>query len=158
MDIGGNIRKARKIRGLTQIDVAEMAEIAVNSLRLYEAGKRTPNLEQLQHIARAIGVEWPSLVDGDFIWDDGTTVEIPAGMGFTASLGGTVKATVRTKIDAALDKLNPDGQQKAVERVEELTEIPRYRAGTGLESTPAPTGEVDITDLADAPTEAPEGK
>lgn len=158
MDIGGNIRKARKIRGLTQIDVAEMAEIAVNSLRLYEAGKRTPNLEQLQHIARAIGVEWPSLVDGDFIWDDGTTVEIPAGMEFTASLGGTVKATVRTKIDAALDKLNPDGQQKAVERVEELTEIPRYRAETPPESTLAPQEGKDTTPPPDAPETPPEGE
>lgn len=27
----------------------------------------------------------------------------------------------------AFEKLNPEGQQKAVERVEELTEIPKYR-------------------------------
>lgn len=30
------------------------------------------------------------------------------------------------KIGGLLDKLNPSGQQKAVERVEELTEIPKY--------------------------------
>ncbi len=65
MNVGDNIRRARKNKGLTQIDVAEMAEIAVNSLRLYEAGKRIPNLEQLQHIARAIGVEWTELVPDD---------------------------------------------------------------------------------------------
>lgn len=34
----------------------------------------------------------------------------------------------RARIASALDKLNPDGQQKAVERVEELTEIPKYKA------------------------------
>lgn len=65
MDVGANIRRIRKCKGLTQVDVAEMAGIAVNSLRLYEAGKRTPNLEQVQHIAKALDVEWLDLVDSD---------------------------------------------------------------------------------------------
>lgn len=32
-----------------------------------------------------------------------------------------------TRLNTALSKLNDDGQQKAVERVEELTEIPKYQ-------------------------------
>ena len=42
-----------------------------------------------------------------------------------------------TELLSFFDQLNPDGQQKAVERVGELTELPRYRADTPIpESTP----------------------
>ena len=35
---------------------------------------------------------------------------------------------IEKKLLIAFDQLNKDGQQKAVERIEELTEIPKYRA------------------------------
>lgn len=38
-----------------------------------------------------------------------------------------INVTPRARLDAAFDKLNDDGQQKAVERLEELAEIPRYQ-------------------------------
>lgn len=38
------------------------------------------------------------------------------------------------RIAAALDKLNEEGQEKAAERVEELTEIPRYQAPQMLQA------------------------
>lgn len=44
----------------------------------------------------------------------------------------------RSKINAAFDKLNTSGQEKAVERVEELTEIPKYLRGTYLPATETP--------------------
>ena len=34
---------------------------------------------------------------------------------------------IKDRIDAALDRLNDEGQEKAAERVEELTEIPKYQ-------------------------------
>lgn len=41
------------------------------------------------------------------------------------------------KMNTLLDKLNDEGQQKAIERVEELTEIPRYQLRTdGEEAKP----------------------
>jgi len=59
---------------------------------------------------------------------------------FTHSLGVThiaqdiakLISSPKARIATALDKLNEDGQEKAAERVEELTEIPRYR----LQDTP----------------------
>lgn len=33
----------------------------------------------------------------------------------------------KAKLNAAFDRLNEEGQKKAVERVEELTEIPKYQ-------------------------------
>lgn len=156
MDVGANIRKARKIRGLTQIDVAEMAEIAVNSLRLYEAGKRTPNLEQLQHIARAIGVEWPSLVDGDLIWADEYAI-----------FGGEKRnaRTIPEGLEAMLNRLgrcliglNDEGRQKVEDYAKDLAQMPKYQREQPRQ-TPPSTSESNDTPLPpDAPETPPEGK
>lgn len=56
------------------------------------------------------------------------------------------------------DRLNQAGQKKAVERVEELTEIPRYQATTAPQSTLAPPEGTDTTPATDAPETPPEGK
>ena len=65
------------------------------------------------------------------------------------------------RIAAALDKLNEEGQEKAAERVEELTEIPRYQAQEPPteppQDTPAPQeGTEDTTPPADSPQRAQE--
>lgn len=62
------------------------------------------------------------------------------------------------RIATALGKLNEEGQEKAAERVEELTEIPRYQATTAPESTPPPTEGQGTTPPSDAPETAPEGR
>lgn len=110
-EIGRYIREERKKKGLTQAVVAERAGIAVNSLRLYEAGKRFPNVEQLQRIANAIDVDVFSLMDFDTA---------------TQFLENRMNSRAETLL-AAFDQLNDEGQNKAVERVEELTEIPKYQ-------------------------------
>ena len=54
----------------------------------------------------------------------------------------------QNRISAALSKLNEDGQRIAADRVEELTEIPKYQrtaAQDGAESTPAPQEGNDTT-------------
>lgn len=117
MEIGQRIREERKKKRLTQADVAQKAKIAVNSLRLYEAGKRQPHLEQIRRIALAIGVAVSDLVDSDF-WATLPETEMQ-----------TVFATNPYKelLNGLFDQLNDEGQSKAVERVEELTEIPKYK-------------------------------
>ncbi len=62
MDIGAKIRNIRKSKGLTQIEVADRAQIAVNSLRNYEANKRQPNMEQLRAIANALEISLSDLI------------------------------------------------------------------------------------------------
>lgn len=88
----------------------------------------------------------------------------------------------RHRITAALDKLNEEGQEKAAERVEELTEIPRYQRQKpaqkltkeelreslkllgmdkllpdGPQDTPAPQEGIDTTPPSEALQEPPEG-
>ena len=64
------------------------------------------------------------------------------------------------RIAAALDKLNEEGQEKAAERVEELTEIPRYQAQepptAPAQDTPAPQEGTDTTPPSEASQEPPE--
>ena len=65
MEIGARIREIRKMKGMTQIQVADKAKIAVNSLRLYESCKREPNISTLTNIAAALCVPIRSLVPSD---------------------------------------------------------------------------------------------
>lgn len=113
-EIGRLIREERKKKGLTQISVAQAAGIAVNSLRLYEAGKRKPNIETLIHIAEALDVEPYSIMDFD------TTSE---------RVFQKINGELQERILSAFNSLNDVGQQKAIERVEELAEIPKYQIG-----------------------------
>ena len=58
----------------------------------------------------------------------------------------------------AFDLLNDAGQQKAVERVEELTEIPKYQRQTPQEPPTAPSEGRDTAPAENAATEPQEGK
>lgn len=56
MDIGNLIRAGRKASGMTQSELAQKAGVAVNSIRLYEVGKRQPGVEQIKRIANALAI------------------------------------------------------------------------------------------------------
>lgn len=56
MSLGLKLRQIRKEKKLSQIEVAEKANVAVNSIRLYEANKRQPRMDQLQKIASALSI------------------------------------------------------------------------------------------------------
>lgn len=110
-EIGKLIREERKKKGLTQAIVAKNAGIAVNSLRLYEAGKRCPNLDQLKKIAKALDADPFSLMDFD------TASDVLSDMIYNPE----------KYLLAAFNQLNEKGQSVAVARVEELGKIPEYK-------------------------------
>lgn len=62
------------------------------------------------------------------------------------------------RIVYAFDNLNDAGQQEAVKRIEELTEIPRYRAEPAPQSPPSPQEGTDTTSAPEGSEEPPEGK
>ncbi len=138
-NIGSRIREIRKQQGLSQVDVAATAGIAVNSLRLYEANKRKPHVAQLESIARALSVPLAHLL--------GVTQYSPEDWRrFSAIIGHNFDAKSRAfsvlekmaeseswnsleRVAAILEAytlLNTDGQCEAVKRIEELTELDRY--------------------------------
>ena len=62
MEVGERIREVRKEKKLSQVEVAKKAGIAVNSLRLYEANKRQPSINQIREIAAALEINWMYLL------------------------------------------------------------------------------------------------
>jgi transcriptional regulator with XRE-family HTH domain len=56
MQTGELIREQRKLKGLTQKQLAEAIEVSEPSIRLYELSKRTPSEEIIKKIAEALGI------------------------------------------------------------------------------------------------------
>ena len=136
MNTGSKIRSSRTKKGLTQIQLAERAGVSVNTIRLYEGNKVEPKIVTLRKIACALGVYVGDLVDAQewkqlnlsHAWDD---------------FDSTPKTNVQLEISAALGKLNDEGQAKALERVKELTEIPRYQIHTDEKTLTAEKNTVE---------------
>ena len=118
MTTGERIRAARKRAGLTQKQLAERIGVKSPNLSQLENGKREPQNDTLRRIAEALEVDPYSLVS----FDD-TTKLIEGAIAARNYL--TDKE--QTLLDA-FDQLNEAGQDKAVERVQELTDVPKYRA------------------------------
>ena len=110
-NIGENIRLARKARGLTQKQLGDMCGMADSAIRRYELGNGRPKMETIQRIAKALNVDPFSLMDWDMASD-----------AIFDRMNNRAKYLL-----AAFDQLNDEGQCKALERVEELTEIPKYK-------------------------------
>ena len=63
MGTGELIRKYRKMRGLTQSELAEKCGLTDSAIRNYELGNRTPGEDQVKGIASALSVAPESLFD-----------------------------------------------------------------------------------------------
>lgn len=64
-DIGANIRRARTRRHLTQDDLAQTVHTTRQTISNYETGRSRPDVETLQRLADALGVELTELLDGE---------------------------------------------------------------------------------------------
>lgn len=56
MNIGHNLKKIRKRKGITQEKLAEIAQMSMASVQRYESGKRQPNIQTINKFAEALGV------------------------------------------------------------------------------------------------------
>lgn len=160
--IGENIKQARKKRGYTQKELAELCEFATITLRQYESGKRNPKIETLQKIASALGVDVTELIEidnvHDVIWSKESeewknmrnanrALNEAKKSGDKKALAKLAKenpATLNYIFDDSekilidelfknFKQLNTKGQQKAAEQVELLTKIPEYQKKSYLE-------------------------
>lgn len=116
MTTGELIKAARKKAGMTQAQLAEKLGISYVGVSQWENDLRNPKLDTLQRIASALGVPVQELISD---WEAVDKEEFKRV--FIYGEG------IKDRIDAALDRLNDEGQAKAAERVEELTEIPKYQ-------------------------------
>lgn len=175
MSIGKQIKAMRKIRGLTQKELAEKCSMADSAVRKYESGKIVPKIEMLKRIADAlempVGAFLPSMGLGE---STGSRIKIArARQGVTQAelaekMGVTPQSisqyerniinpkpeTIKKFADAlGVDArwlevgeyednslsgeeqqllryfriMSPEGQHVALERMDELSQHPRYK-------------------------------
>lgn len=156
MTVGENIRRLRKEKGLTQKQLGELCGINEANIRKYELGGANPKLETLQKIATALNAHAFDFLDSDLFdaLDDGNDADLfsqkIALIENDSTLSNKQKKRLianlimqgdvmlhyhtqnidiatKSAINMLMDKLNPDGQNKALDLVELLTEIPKYR-------------------------------
>ncbi len=135
MNIGEYIKKARQEKGLSQKALGQLLGVSQQHIAQYESGKRTPKFGTAQKIATALDVDINDLLAS-------TLEDSPIYRAFKKnnSLDSALAHDyVNRKLTEGIDwkpidiemvkmfkTLNETGQLKAIERVEELTEIPRY--------------------------------
>ena len=150
MTTGQRIKEARKKAGITQKELGNRLGISFQSVAQWENDLRNPKLETLQRIADALGIHMLDLVGvGEQLDKYRAAAILPNGerlqltnnvralydqlsdsekIAFMAILEAPEKPDkLREQMDTAYAKLNPTGQQEAVKRVEELTEIRKYQ-------------------------------
>ena len=153
MTTGELIRQARMSAGLTQKELGNRARIAEPTIGRYELGKLNPKPATLKKIAAALGIEWYELISNSP--DEQSEIakeQMRQAIGrvadiitkpckyeisdeliedslkkVTISIPTSYNSARLVKMIKDYGKLNDDGQQVAVERVHELTEIPRYK-------------------------------
>lgn len=155
MNLDG-IRKARKAAKITQAELAERIGINRATLSRYETGDIIPPLWQLGKIALAlnttvyemIGPDWSGIDMSDAFPSDAPAVATPT-------------PSARARLDAAYEKLNDAGQEKAADAVEIIAEVPKYQRTApqeAPESLPPARESKDTTPASDAPETSSEGK
>lgn len=156
MTIGERIKEARKAAGITQEDLGKKLGVSGSYIAQYETNKRNPKVITLQRIAKALNTHVFDLIGIGKELDkyevkyvvtekDGSppTPERLAEIEEVLSKGPRgiydsfsdyekekfwkmIMEPLYAQLSDAFDRLNTEGQQTAVKRVEELAEIPRY--------------------------------
>lgn len=138
------IRNARKAAGMTQEELAQKIGVNRATLSKYESGQIIPNIAQCHKIAQALGTSIPELwgnIDGNFLLNsDVSKLVVSFKHALISVKGGEVEylwgshenasdfTNRAAHIVSCLDRLTAEGQRIALERVEELTQIPKYQA------------------------------
>ena len=117
---------------MTQKELAEKCGMADSAIRKYESGKVTPKLDTIAKIARAMG-----LYAGDLV-DAGQWGQVQPGE------DSETASAAESQLIYHFRTLNDNGQTVAVERVQELTQIPAYqRPADTAQSVPGGADDKD---------------
>ena len=131
MTTGEKIKEARKKAGMTQAELGALLGVSGSMIGQWENDFRHPKLETRAKIADALGIKDFELASIHKP-NKNHHREIERMMGKEEGYLDKMSARRDWPINQqrlvnAFDLLNDAGQQKAVERVEELTEIPKYQ-------------------------------
>ena len=135
MDIAGNIKRIRKDRGLSQVELAERAGLSRGAIQGYESGKFTPKPPTALLIAGALecsvidlyGVKENKELNAALKALQKTESEIAALEADINERGYPRVAGLGVLIDH-FKKLNYDGQDKVIDYAADLATMPKYQA------------------------------
>lgn len=149
MTVGDRIREARTSKKTTQRELGEKLGVSQQQVALYEKSGENIRYDTVKRIADMLEV------DVNWLWTGHTLSEMwdaygeflargkdktPEGKARRNELGKklaemaptfkiveTSISDAESRLNVAFNQLNGEGQRIAVERVEELTEIPKYQ-------------------------------
>ena len=153
MNFGECIKNARKKAGLTQKELAQKAGLAEITIRQYETNKREPRNEQLRKIAHVLEITEDQLLGFDIFYKDAIPYLLQEKNDYkkllsSKALSDTERQLYETKLDnielwlsdfkndlsfsqhellELFDKLNFNGQDKAIDLLKMLVLIPEYQ-------------------------------
>ena len=157
MSVGENIRKIRKQQGLSMAELGERIGITAAALSRYELGQRKIGIGTLRRIAQALNVNpfelYPEderanaivahlrwkLRDDSFSADELSDALSEMPEEYRGDADGNVivqgngkpllkvPITPKDRIESAFERLSPEGQQAAAERLEELALLEKYQ-------------------------------
>lgn len=138
--IGYKVKQLRKKEGISQEDLARVLDVTKSTISKYELGQRELSALQLVKLLNYFGIEKSLyLLDPDDPqmeeWND-YVMETFWREQFRKK-EEQISARQQQLINAFF-QLNKEGQIKAVERVEELAEIPKYQKEAAPEGDPEP--------------------
>lgn len=117
---GGNIKRIRIEKELTQKKLGELCGIDEANLRKYENGRLKPSLNTIRRIAASLDVSLSDIIDD---WSNYSPEEYSKDLE-----DGTSLDELGLLQDYRI--LNDNGKGEARKRVNELTEIPKYKKDT----------------------------
>lgn len=156
LGLGKKIKRYRTDANITQRKMAKLLGIPYSTYSNYENDNRTPDTDTLDKICDILHISMSDLIGpvvgpmgGDDALDRVRELAYRPIIPFTPE---NMAAMAREHIlITSFRKLNIAGQKEAAKRVEELTEIPRYRRQEPAEAPPASPRDTDTPTEQDAP-------
>ena len=160
MKINEYIKSHRLAAGLSQKELGELVGVSQQAIAQYEKGQNSPRTDTIKKIAKALNLSFTEFLDDDYfdLTDKPQSVEeeflkkkfqdilcldiseeekeklLQEHITNSEILSGihenNVYGAQKFLLNHHFEKLNSTGQQEAVKRVEELTEIPKYQRET----------------------------
>lgn len=115
--IGERIKSARKKNNMTQEQLAIALNTTKAAISRYESGARKPNIEQIRKICIATNTYVSDLVDPEY-WKSVPQYEAKAAFAENPNI---------MILCGLFEQLNEAGQQKAIEHLEDLLGVEKYR-------------------------------
>lgn len=150
MTTGERIRAARKKAKLTQDQLSMRSGIAAPTIRSYESGRLNPKIETLSKLAKALEVDTNTLLgDTELLILTGLdTIKQGQKNGWEPIdiFKNLEPEQLEKRMEEAYYSLSDEGKRVAVERVEELAQLPQYQKKHPAGDSPQSAGAGDEND------------